>query len=132
MNKRHNITSEQGQTMTEFAIILPLLVVLLFGIIQFGIAFNNYVTLTDAARAGARKGAVSRQSGDPAGDCKAAVLAAANNLDQSVLSPRVQCISSWTAGSDLEVDASYPYNITLFGLPVFSGDLKTVMKERVE
>jgi hypothetical protein len=49
-----------------------------------------------------------------------------------VLDPRVQCISSWAAGSDVEVDASYPYKISLFGLPVFSGDLKTVMKERVE
>ena len=47
--------------MTEFALILPLLVVLLFGIIQFGIIFNNYVTLTDAVRAGAREAAVSRQ-----------------------------------------------------------------------
>jgi Flp pilus assembly protein TadG len=112
--------------------VLPLFVVLLFAIIQFGIAFNNYVTLTDAARAGARKAAVSRQSGDPAGDCKSAVLAAADNLDKSVLSPRVQCISSWAPASDVEVDATYPYEITLFGIPVFSGDLKTVMKERVE
>ena len=132
MTKRTDITSEQGQTMAEFAVVLPILVVLLFGIMQFGIAFNNYVTLTDAARAGARKAAVSRNSGDPAGDCKKAVLAAADNLDQAVLDPRVQCTSSWAAGSDVEVDASYPYNITLFGLPVFSGDLKTVMKERVE
>ena len=132
MHERKDITSERGQTMAEFAVVLPILVVLLFGIMQFGIAFNNYVTLTDAARAGARKAAVSRNSGDPAGDCKRAVLAAADNLDQKVLDPKVQCNSSWAAGSDVEVDASYPYNITLFGLPVFSGDLKTVMKERVE
>jgi Flp pilus assembly protein TadG len=132
MKKRTDITSEQGQTMAEFAVVLPILVVLLFGIMQFGIAFNNYVTLTDAARAGARKAAVSRNSGDPAGDCKKAVLAAADNLDKSVLDPRVTCNSSWGAGTDVEVTASYPYNITLFGLPVFSGDLKTVMKERVE
>ncbi len=132
MTKRANITSEKGQTMTEFAIVLPIFVVLLFGIIQFGIAFNNYVTLTDAARAGARKGAVSRNSSNPAGACKSAVLAAAGALKQSILSPRVQCLSSWSAGSDIEVDASYPYNITLFGIPVMSGDLTTVMKERVE
>ena len=122
MRERKDITSERGQTMAEFAVVLPILVVLLFGIMQFGIAFNNYVTLTDAARAGARKAAVSRQSGDPA----------AADLDQAVLAPTVQCKSAWTPGSDVEVDASYPYNITLFGLPVFSGDLKTVMKERVE
>ena len=53
--------------MTEFALILPLLVVLLFGIIQFGIIFNNYVTLTDARAPRAREGAVSRQSVDPPG-----------------------------------------------------------------
>ena len=39
---------------------LPVLVVMLFGIIQFGIVFNNYVTLTDAVRAGAREAAVAR------------------------------------------------------------------------
>ena len=54
------VRDEKGQTMAEFAIVLPLLVVLLFGIVQFGILFNNYVTLTDAARAGARAAAVSR------------------------------------------------------------------------
>ena len=57
MRERKDITSERGQTMAEFAVVLPILVVLLFGIMQFGIAFNNYVTLTDAARAGARKAA---------------------------------------------------------------------------
>ena len=77
--------NEQGQTMTEFALVLPILVVLLFGIIQFGIAFNNYVTLTDAVRTGARKAAVSRNESDPAGACKAAVLAAADNLDKTDL-----------------------------------------------
>jgi Flp pilus assembly protein TadG len=45
---------ERGQTMVEFAIVLPVLCLLLFGAIQFGILFNNYVTITDAARAGAR------------------------------------------------------------------------------
>jgi Flp pilus assembly protein TadG len=127
-----HITSEQGQTMTEFTLVLPIFVALLFGIIQFGIAFNNYVTLTDAARAGARKAAVSRNSNDPAGDCRTAVLAAATNLDRNTLEPRVNCYSSWDAGSDVEVDATYPYSINLFGFVVKSGDLTTVMKERVE
>ena len=34
--------------MTELAIVLPILCLLLFGIIQFGILYNNYVTVTDA------------------------------------------------------------------------------------
>jgi len=51
------VTSERGQSLTEFALALPILALLLFAVIQFGIVFNNYVTLTDATRAGARKGA---------------------------------------------------------------------------
>jgi len=55
--------------MTEFALVLPILALLLFGVIQFGIVFNNYITLTDATRAGARKAAVSRRASDPRGTC---------------------------------------------------------------
>jgi Flp pilus assembly protein TadG len=124
--------SERGQTMVEFALVLPIFVVLLFGIVQFGIAFNNYITLTDAARAGARKAAVSRNASDPAGQCKAAVMAAADNLDAAVLEPTVSCSSSWAPGSEVTVHAEYPYEISLFDLPVFSGQLTTTMKERVE
>ena len=59
------------------AALLPLLALLLFGVIQFGIAFNNYITLTDAVRAGARKGAVARHLSDPEGNVDTAVRAAA-------------------------------------------------------
>jgi Flp pilus assembly protein TadG len=126
--------NEQGQTMTELALVLPLLVVLLFGIIQFGIAFNNYVTLTDAVRAGARKAAVSRNdpSGNPAGVCRQAVLDAADNLDLTVLTPTVSCASNWDPGADVTVHADYPFNISLLGWVVYSGQLNSTMKERVE
>ena len=43
---------EKGQTMVEFALVLPVLCVLLFGVIQFGILYNDYVTLTDATAPG--------------------------------------------------------------------------------
>ena len=73
MKNRIRFRNEDGQTMTEFALVLPILAVLLFGVIQFGIVFNNYVTLTDAVRAGARKGAVGRFGASPAGDVQTAV-----------------------------------------------------------
>jgi Flp pilus assembly protein TadG len=124
--------NEQGQTMTEFALVLPILVVLLFGIIQFGIAFNNYVTLTDAVRSGARKAAVSRNLSDPAGACRAQVIAAAVNLDQTELTKNLSCSSTWAPGADVTVHADYPYDISLLGWVVFSGRLDTTTKERVE
>ena len=35
--------SEEGQAMVEFALVFPILLLLVMGIIQFGILFNNYV-----------------------------------------------------------------------------------------
>jgi hypothetical protein len=42
----------------EFAILLPVLVILLFGFIQFGIAFNSKIQATNGAREGARMAVV--------------------------------------------------------------------------
>ena len=118
--------------MTELALVLPLLVVLLFGIAQFGIAFNNYLTLTDAARAASRKGAVSRTVSNPKGTCEAAGYAAGTNLNNPGTDFKVTCSSSWLPGTDLTVTATYPYSISLLGWVVSSGQLTSTMKERVE
>ena len=76
MQLKNTIKNERGQAMTEFALILPILLVLLFGVIQFGVIFNNYVALTDAARAASRKGAVSRGAANPKADCESMGYAA--------------------------------------------------------
>jgi Flp pilus assembly protein TadG len=121
---------EKGQTATEFALVLPVFCLLLFGIIQFGILFNNYVTLTDAVRAGARKAAVSRLEPSPCGAAEAAVRSAGGGLDQGRLA--VTCASSWTPGGDVTVEASYPYEINLLGFVAASGNLTSKTVERVE
>ena len=45
---------EEGQAMVEFALVLPLLLVLLFGIIDFGWLFYNKIAINNASREGAR------------------------------------------------------------------------------
>lgn len=45
---------KRGQTLAEFAITLPILLILLFGIIEFGRIFQAWVTLQNSARAAAR------------------------------------------------------------------------------
>lgn len=128
----NKLKNERGQTMVELALVLPLLVVLVFGICQFGIAFNNYLTLTDAARAASRKGAVSRGIGDPKGSCESAGYTAGGNLKNPGTDFKVTCSGSFSAGSDVTVTATYPYAINLMGWVVASGQLTATMKERVE
>ena len=52
------LSREKGASAVEFAIILPILVMLVFGIIQFGLVFNKYIAITHATREGARLAAV--------------------------------------------------------------------------
>jgi len=132
MNLKRTIKNEQGQTMVEFAFVLPILLVMLFGIMQFGVIFNNYVALTDAARAASRKGAVSRNASNPKGDCEATGYAAGTNLKNPGTDFVLTCNSSWDIGSDVTVTARYPYDIKLLDWVVTSGTLNTTMKERVE
>src|SRR5215212_7747117 len=130
MTKRFSLRDQQGQSMTEFALVLPILVVLLFGVIQFGIVFNNYITLTDATRAGARKAAVSRRQPNPVSTCITAIRAAATDLKPAQLI--ATCDSSWEPGEDVRVTATYPYSINLLGLVVKSGRLSSTTTERIE
>ncbi|WP_426938701.1 TadE/TadG family type IV pilus assembly protein [Pseudarthrobacter sp. S3] len=67
--------NERGAAAVEFAILLPLLLLLVLGTIEFGRAYNAQITLTNAARDGARVMAIAN---DPAGAKTAARNAAAS------------------------------------------------------
>lgn len=135
MNWIVNHTRKQkGQAIVEFAIIAPSLLLIVLGIIQFGIVFNNYMALTDAVRAGARQAAVGRTAADPIGSTIDRVRGAAGHLDQADLTVSVSPAdpATWTQGGDVTVEASYPYEINLLGIVVKSGQLTSQTTERVE
>ncbi|HEX9034611.1 MAG TPA: TadE/TadG family type IV pilus assembly protein, partial [Streptosporangiaceae bacterium] len=53
-------TPDRGATVVEFALLLPVLLLMVFGIIDFGRALNAQVTITQAAREGARLDALNQ------------------------------------------------------------------------
>ena len=136
--RRHRISSEHGQTAVEFALVAPFIIVLLLAVIQFAVAFHDYVTLTDAARAGARRAIVARFGGGNFNDAKQTVRDAASSLDQNLLNQPgaidVSDPSGMTAGTLVTVTVKYPFtiDIPLIGLTVSSGTLTAVAKEEME
>ncbi len=48
------IKNEKGQSLVEFALVIPLLMLILMAIIEFGLMFNSYITISNASREGAR------------------------------------------------------------------------------
>lgn len=78
---RARARDEQGQALLEFAFVLPVLLTLLLGVIVFGLALHNYLTLTNATNLGAQLLSMSRgQTLDPCQTTSQAVYAAAPNL----------------------------------------------------
>lgn len=56
MVKINPVKNNRGAALVEFAIVLPLLLLLLVGMIEFGLLFYNKQVLTNASREGARAG----------------------------------------------------------------------------
>jgi Flp pilus assembly protein TadG len=54
--KTNPVRNERGQSVIEMALTLPLLLLIVFGIIDFGFMFQRYEVVTNAAREGARLG----------------------------------------------------------------------------
>ena len=57
---KSKLRNEKGTSAVEFALVLPIFVSVIFGIFQFGIAFNNWIAITHAAREGVRLAAVGQ------------------------------------------------------------------------
>ncbi len=53
---------QRGQAMVEFALVLPLLLIVTFIIIDFGFAFSQWIVITNATREGARLGATGKSA----------------------------------------------------------------------
>jgi len=56
------IKNQKGAALVEFGLILPLLILLIFGVIEFGLLLFNQQVITNAAREGARAGIVAREN----------------------------------------------------------------------
>lgn len=114
---------ERGAAMIEMALILPLLLLILMGTIEFGRAYNARITLTHATREGARELAIS---GDP-GQAETATRNAATSLDQDLLtvSPS-ECVE----GGDASVSSTYPfeYSIAFFRAGTITMESTAVMR----
>ena len=114
MNKMlDTVKKQRGTAAVEFAIVLPVLVLLLFGTIEFGLLLYNQQVMTNASREGARAGIVSQTPRVSDGEIAAVVTAyCGENLVTfgAENAPVCQVARSGTAfGDDLTVDVTYNY-----------------------
>jgi Flp pilus assembly protein TadG len=116
--KRGTTKGEKGQSLAEFVMVLPIFLILVFAIMDFGMGFHAWLTVTNSAREGARLGAVRAPAGgacdnDPSTatnniDCR--VRETADSLDQSKLTPSITNAQG-TPGTSVVVKVDYEYDL---------------------
>lgn len=131
----------EGQSMVEFALTLPIMLLIVTGICTFGIAMNNYLLLTDATNAGARQLSILRgQASDPCATVVstvkgAAPLLVANNLtftftiDGTTYNGNT-CTAGATGlnnsqGDPTTLKVTYPCTIKVYGANLVPGCMLT-------
>lgn len=123
------LDGDEGQSLIEFAVCLPVLLLIVTGILAFGVSLNNYVMLTDAVGIGARRLAVGRgQSTDACNDASSAVYSAAPFLTPANLSftfvvngstytgPTCSSAGSLVQYSTAQVQVTYPCTLKVYGM----------------
>lgn len=102
---RHCGRGERGAAAVELALVMPLLLLVLFAIIDFGRMLNAQITLTEASREGARSGAYSK----PLTDVQARVQVASSGLDTTQLTTALTTACPNTTPGYAQVDVTYRF-----------------------
>ena len=117
----------EGNSLIEFAMIGPLLIALLVGIVWLGVLVNNYITLTDAVSQGARAFAESTNittapvNGDPC----AYAITVMNADAQSLITAKITYTISYTPAATGTAVAKTP-SCAGFASSMIEGDTVTI------
>lgn len=109
--------SERGAALVEFAFVLPVLLLIILGIIDFGRAYGAKQELIHATREGVRVYAVTQLNGEAAD----AFWSGATGLDPARVSLSIPGDGSCTPGEPTQVSATYDFNF--IALPFASIDI---------
>lgn len=116
---RWPLSRERGQSLVEFAIILPLLLVLTLGTIDIGMGFKTYIALTNASREGVRSITIY-PSNQALAEARIRGEASAVGLSDAPLAERSYTVSfspggPYVAGTKVTVSVLHEYQL-LFGI----------------
>ena len=122
------IKSQKGQALVEFAFIIPLMLILLSGIIEFGRIFGAGLVVAHSAREGARAGSVG--AGDSAIILR--VQESAGVLDPTLLSINITPVQEERErGAPICVHVRYPVAVMLPFISAITGETVAVESDSV-
>jgi Flp pilus assembly protein TadG len=138
---------ERGQTAVEFALCATVFFMIVFGLLKVAVIYGDYTALQHAARDGARKGSVTRGTGDAS---PSAVTTAVTNavkssnalLDQDPTKLKIFVTgldsnvapdgTLWEAHDRVQVQVTYPWKLDVIGLTIWQGTMSSTTQAIIE
>ena len=116
---------EKGQSLLEFALIVPILLIILAGVLDLGRLYYTYVSITDAAAEGASYAAIHPQANERAEVLQRAQEASGALVQIDPTMVQVDC-PAVAAGAPITVTVSYSFTVAtpLLNVMVPSGELR--------
>lgn len=114
---RHRRNGEAGAVLVEFALVFPLLLLVVLGVMDFGLLFQRYEVLTNAAREGARVAILPGYTATDA-ETRATQYLVAGGLTASPTFPAMTSTQVAIGGSCMTVrtfSVSYPHTYLFLG-----------------
>lgn len=132
----HRLRVDTGSSAVEFALVVPLLVLLVVGIVEFGRGYNVQNTLSAASREAVRAVALSSASSSPLAVATAAVTSNTSTVSGTV----AVAVAFWTSGTatapsapttatscasgyDVHVNLTYPFTLLTTEIPSNGGTI---------
>ncbi len=115
----HHPDRGRGQALVEFALVVPLFLLLVAGMIDFGMGLSSSITVTNAAREGARLGIITPNAAAIESRSRAIAL----GLDQTRVTVTSSCsrpagstpatctLGTWQSGDSVVVRVDYQYRM---------------------
>lgn len=117
------LRKEKGQSLVEFAMILPILLLLLFGIMEFGRVFSTGLIMNHVAREGVRRGV----TGASDSEIVQIIENSSPTLDPARLAININPEQALRIrGQELTVQVSYPVRIIAPFISVITGETVSV------
>ena len=144
-DRRLRAAGDSGAALVEFALVVPILALLLFGIIDFGVGFSQLNSMRQGTREGARQGVVADFGGDSSctttgtaatGDTKELICLVKERvgLDDGNVRVRIHFPTTNDSGETMIVCSQYPLSSASGFLTPFLDNrtLRTKVEMRIE
>lgn len=113
-------SAEAGQAIIEMVVVLPLLLFLVFGIVEFAAAWRTFHVVTNSSREGARRAVVSSTTAEVQNAVRNRLAAGGLDPAQATITVTCEGTAGICSGTDAvgkadEVEVVFPYTFTVLG-----------------